>query len=205
MKRDQDQSIAAFTLLELLVVVAIMAIILAFAVPAVNGILRGRGLTEAAEAVRGQLALARQTALAGNRSIQVRFYELPGEAEPAPAFRALQLVDVTEGATPISAVTRLPTGAVLNNSDAFSTLLTQDVSRRSGKVDLPGHAGTPYIGVTYLPDGSTDLPFSGTPDGRHWCATIVRSTQATNGSELPANFATLQIQPVTGHLTVHRP
>ena len=73
----------AFSLVELLVVVAVIAIVAGFAVPAVTTMLKGSQLTQGSQTVVDQIALARQTALSRNRSIEVRFYkfadsEIPG-------------------------------------------------------------------------------------------------------------------------------
>src|SRR5438128_1445985 len=88
----------AFTLIELLVVVGIMVVIMAFALPAVNSVLRGSQITQTGQMVCDQLALARQAALSKNHPIEVRFYqfgepEIPGEkANDASTgrYRALQ-------------------------------------------------------------------------------------------------------------------
>ena len=74
----------AFSLVELLVVIAVIAIVAGYAVPAVTTMLKGSQLTQGSQMVVDQIALARQTALSRNRSVEVRFYkyadpETPGE------------------------------------------------------------------------------------------------------------------------------
>ena len=79
----------AFSLVELLVVMAVIAIVAGFAVPAVTTMLKGSQLTQGSQMVVDQIALARQTALSRNRSVEVRFYkfadpEIPGEDVKKP-------------------------------------------------------------------------------------------------------------------------
>ena len=66
---------AAFSLVELLVVITIIAIIAGFAVPAVTGIMRGSALTQASQLLTDQLSMGRQLALSKNRAVEVRIYK----------------------------------------------------------------------------------------------------------------------------------
>jgi len=65
-----------FTLIELLVVMGIMAIIVAIAIPVVAGLQGAYSLDSVGQVIAGQLTLARQTAVASNHPVQVRFYKL---------------------------------------------------------------------------------------------------------------------------------
>jgi prepilin-type N-terminal cleavage/methylation domain-containing protein len=63
---------AAFSLIELLVVVGIITLLMALLVPALNGPLESGRLTQVATVLSGQLSLARQKAVTENRPIIVR-------------------------------------------------------------------------------------------------------------------------------------
>lgn len=177
---------AGFSLIELLVVVAIIAAIISFAVPATNELLRGSQLTQGSQALSDQMAFARQMALSRNRPVELRFYkyadlETPGEDVAQPEtwnFRAFQLFEVLEnGATlPLGAVQRLPL-MVVADPDRYSTLLQEDL--RGKPIEAKDDDTAPelpikfqnlavgrnyqYMRFRYLPDGSTDLPPSTKP------------------------------------------
>ena len=79
----------AFSLVELLVVISVIAIIAGFAVPAVTTMIRGSALAQGSQNIADQIVLARQLALSRNRSVEVRFYkfgdsETPGENPKDP-------------------------------------------------------------------------------------------------------------------------
>lgn len=68
----------AFTLVELLMVMAIMLVILGLVVINYPNIGKAGNLTNGAANFADMLNQARQSALALNRSVEVRFYYLPG-------------------------------------------------------------------------------------------------------------------------------
>ncbi len=135
----------AFSLIELLVVVAIIAIIGTFAVPAVGNLLKGTALTQAANSITDTVAGARQHALTRNRSVEVRFFrfwntEIPGEptagtttdldSKPAgldytAPYRAFQAFEIADGGipNPIGKLNFLPNTVILSQSSALSSLL----------------------------------------------------------------------------------
>ena len=225
----------AFSLVELLVVVAVIAIVIGFAVPAANSLLRGSQLTQGSQQLGDQLAFARQSALSRNRSIEVRFYrygdlDTPGENTTDKKtwhFRAFQLFEIMENgaALPINKMVRLPKMVSMDN-DKYSTLLR--ITLRGAYKDATKDLTTPEIPVSYnnvsvgrnyeytsfryLQDGSTDLP---------------PSTKATTGGAGAAtddswyvtligindetkdintvNYYTMQIDPVSGATKSYRP
>lgn len=130
----------AFSLVELLIVILIIGIVAGFAVPAVQGMLRGSQLNQAAALLTDQMALARQTAISKNRMVEVRFYrfadnEIPGEKAEDPAtghFRAFQSFEVSEagGFVALSKIIRFPDTIIMNpgvpGGGALSTILGED-------------------------------------------------------------------------------
>jgi uncharacterized protein (TIGR02596 family) len=66
---------AAFTLIEMLVVMALITIIMALAVPSFLGTIQSSRLTAAGQNMLGRLAQAQQTATSTNVPVEVRFYQ----------------------------------------------------------------------------------------------------------------------------------
>ena len=216
----------AFSLVELLVVVAIIGIIGTFAVPTVGNLLKGSAITQAAAAITDQVAAARQHALTRNRVVEVRFYrfadpEQPGEVASNPAsgyFRALQFLEVGEGGmmNPVGKVVRLPDTVLMNPNPALSTLLGVDVANRlvsMGALDqndpeMPRNVkrNYDYVSFRFLPDGTTNLPLTGAANGL-WFITVhlVKDLQKASGGTPPPNFFTWIIDPVSGNSRILRP
>lgn len=112
--RTSSASNRAFSLLELIVVILIIGIIAAYAVPAASTILRGSQVTQASQIVTDQFSLARQQALTRNRMVEVRLIryadpEVPGEVgadgTPDPskgAYRAIQVLEIMSTAAAVT-------------------------------------------------------------------------------------------------------
>ena len=201
----------AFSLVELLVVISVIAIIAGFAVPAVTTMIRGSQLTQGSQMVTDQLSLARSTALGRNRSVEVRFYkygdpETPGEQARNPEtgyFRSLQVFEVLDNGAmlPAGPIQRLPSNVIMNEG-GLSTMLDRD-ERTRVTIPSPSDPEMPdtevgrkyhYTAFRFLPDGSTDLAPNGTlsekpkrPKGDSWYITVhgthVRKSEGeTDGS-----------------------
>ncbi len=210
----------AFSLIELLVVMAVIGIIAAFAVPAANTMLRGTQMTQATQMLVDQMSLARQQAISRSRSIEVRFYryadnEVPGETagdSTTGKFRAVQLFEILNNgsAVPIDKVQALPSSIIYSYSgspDGLSSILESSatVLRKPTPQDpllargIENHYD--FVSFRFLPDGSTNLVATQT-----WCVTLIGLNDRLEAANTPpANFFTLQLDPVNGSGRGFRP
>ncbi|MFV0336617.1 MAG: Verru_Chthon cassette protein D [Chthoniobacterales bacterium] len=190
--------LSAFSLLELLIVTAIIIILMAAAVPAVNSIALGSNLERAGQTVADTIGLARQDAVAFNREVQVAFLELPDDSGEK-AWRGIQVwrVERSTSGLQTNAVTRvlkLPQGMLIA-PNTTSPLLT----------------GAPLQGTHTLSNGeNTDfrafrISANGSLDGITGSNNYVTVQSALTEEAPPANFYTIQINPVTGKVSSLRP
>jgi len=212
-RRRTGRQHQAFTLVEMIAVVAIMAIMIALAVPAFVNILRASNLTNSSALLVDQLTAARQTALSRNRVVEVRFYKLPGELKgSATAFRAFRIFmydEKVQNASAITATLKLSDGVILLEDQGFSTVLNKTSNSRtlSPATDtLPGITGPiTYQAFRFRSSGGTDLDPGGAPGPDKWFLTLKAETDPSAGA-LPAhNFITAMIEPVSGRIRTFRP
>jgi uncharacterized protein (TIGR02596 family) len=195
-----------FSLVELLVVVAIISVLGLLAMQGLNSSLRASRLTAASDALTSVLLAARQQAIAANNDAEVRFYRYAAGGEPA-RFRAAQaFVYRADGsARAAGRLVKLPEGIAIAEDESLSSLLEPSREKSWSTEPKPSLAnvGTSYDTrvVRFRADGSTDLAPFGTP----WFVSVVAAGDADQAGALPANFATIQIDPVTGRLRTFRP
>lgn len=199
-----------------MVVIAIIAIIAAFAVPNVTSMVNGAKLSQASMTVSSQLSLARRYAMTKNHPVEVRFIrfqdpETPPDANGASTqFRGIQLLEVLESGTtlPLGKPELLPDAVVLA-SDTRSSLLNGETTNQLPRTPIPTtDAKLPrgidlnytYVAFRYLPDGSTNLAAN-----HNWFITVLAEKDQKAGTKLPVNFYILQVDPVNGITREFRP
>lgn len=194
---------SAFSLLELLVVMTILVILMATAGPALNSVMDGGRVTQAATTTVNQLTLGRLKAIAENRTIGVRFIRTNSTA----SYDRIQLVSIDPAgrATGAEKVALLPDGAVIAKSANLSSLLNTGLSPErtaaSGTDPSIPNLGIAYryIQFTFRPRGNTDRDIT-----QKWFATVLLRRN-DNSDTPPSNFVTIQVDPVNGGLQIYRP
>ena len=189
----------AFSLVELLMVIAIILLLAVFTLPSIRGISGGINLTGSGEEIVSMVNLARQRASTFNREVALRFFRTDSSAP----FTAYQLWEQQNSADPASWVgldnfQRLPAGIVVSGKAAFSPIL--NVASFQGQVMMSG-SNMLYSDVLFLPSGSiaaqTEVAF-----------TLVMEHAPTTGGivpGLPSNFATISIEPINARPVIYRP
>ena len=115
----------AFTLVELIAVMAIIVILVGIVVPPVVSSLGGSQLTQATQQVMGQLASARQTALSKNRPVEIRLYKYIDSGAATAQYRAYQTFVFNEDGTytPADRVQKLPPSIIINSTSSLTSFV----------------------------------------------------------------------------------
>jgi len=219
--RIPSQPRHAFTLVEVLVVLAIISIIMFFTVPNLGGIIQGSKLTQAGDQLKYDLGLAQQTAVKDNQTVEVRFYQYkqPEQlgADTTKTYTAYQMYSLIPDSTkpsdpkaprilaPIGKIKKLPTGVVMPANALWSTLIV-DPTVANGTQDVPGLLPTEKKTVATFrsfqinPDGTTNLETTG---AKQWYVTLIDSNEINrSGGNLdnlaPDNYICIQVDPFNG-------
>lgn len=216
----QHLRLRGFTLVELLIVLAIIAILAAISIPATTSMMRSSSLTSAGSTLASQLNVAQQYAMSRNCRVEVRLYQLPDAGAPSATtptvYRALQSFAVPTNGTadvPITKVIYLPDQICIVSNVTYSSLLQTSATMSSPSYTTGTTAGTPlgpyapssynYYAFCFKPDGSTDLDPS---SAQAWFLSLINQRDPVQSATgLPSNFVTIQINATTGRVSNYRP
>ena len=217
--RRGDRDEQGFSLIEMLVVISILAIVATSTISLFSATMKSGDLAQSSQFLNDQITLARQTALAKNTTVEVRFYQYAdpslGEQSGNPSggkFRAVQLFLVTPGqsyqtAKAFNKATSLPHTIIIDSNASLSTLMAASQDKSGSWSSTDPQVSIPPVGTSYncryfqfYPDGSTSL--TGTS---LWFATLHATTAGDNLTTPPANFATLEVDSNNGHVQILRP
>ena len=203
--------VLAFTLVELLTVMAVISILIAIVAPTAIQVLKGNNLTQSGEMVSDQFVLARQSALSSNRTVQMRFYQLPTAVPGATPYNAVQCfrMDDNGTATPLTKVQPLKNNIIFSADKNYSSLITPPSGNPtiSGTDKIPAYGDQKcnYVGFQFLADGSTDLDPTAAKNYGGWFVTLLDTTLPVPTSEPPRNYYTLRVEALDGHTRLFRP
>jgi uncharacterized protein (TIGR02596 family) len=213
---------AGFTLLELLAVIAIIAIFASMLGPVVSSITMGSNVTRAGDMIADAFKTGHIFALSHNKEVEIRFYRYKTNRDKEQAYRAFQLFEIVENYSagkfedpkyvPLTKLQKLPPGTImLENEDgvSYSNLLREstdpnvlkpDMSKTSlARIPALGTDQYSYLRFAFRPDGGTDL-------------THKRSNYYVSvGLDVPGkkdevnNFYTIQVNPLDSKVVTLRP
>jgi len=216
----------AFTLVEVLVVIALIAMLLFLTVPGLKDVMKGTKLTTAADQIIGDLNLARQTAIKESIPVEVRFYKFFDPAQKEQRFGAYQCFKLAQDLNKPSdysteripkavfeKVKMIPQGVVLVESPQWSPLVTdesmkKDDNRERVKGLVPGERDTEaeYRSFIISPAGETSLDHTG---AKQWYFTMVTEAEFQKAPDptalRPKNFIMLQVDPYTANVRRYQP
>jgi len=193
----------AFSLLELLIVIAILAMLSSVTVAGFNSIVASSRMDLAGRIVVDEIALARQMAVSRNENVLLRFQKQPRQGTSDAVFYRIQAF-IADKADPsktnaVKGAALLPEGVALDPDATLSPLLNS----APGPINEPSSLDRI---LTFRPNGEMEpipgLPFQNLTD---WCLTLV--PERSLGKPIPEipDFITIQIDPLTSRPRSYRP
>ncbi|MGV3659954.1 MAG: Verru_Chthon cassette protein D [Prosthecobacter sp.] len=194
-----------FTLVEIVVVLAIVTVVLAFGTPYAFSTMQASSLTSVGDTVMQKISMAQQRAVTENRvtALQFYFYEKDG----ITACHAMQLVAVdpaTNAVTALEGPAYWSDGRVVLLDGELSPIFTNIPPADTGEApEEPFRSlGATFHRVRFYPGGGTSLEVP----LRQAYLTLVNSNKFKQGmTEPPPNYYTVQIDPVAGRSRSYRP
>lgn len=186
----------AFSLLELLIVVAIIGVLAVMVAPAFNSLAGTYTVTQQGQLIGDQINLTRQFAVTRNREVELRLIPYPGRN--GDTNWAVQIWETTRPAeTPValSRLIRLADTVMILPGSGFSPLLDALDSENG---NIPPLGEQTYHALRFRSNGRVA---GGLPAQRDYLTLTLRRDKP----DAPANPFTLQVHPMTGRVSIHRP
>lgn len=225
----------AFTLIEMLVVVTIIVLLMAFSTPALMRTMQASRLSSTGDSLMGAISEAQQLAFSQNVPVELRFFSYAGDFGNTSLFRAYQIFKIVmattgvggaaqskESVVPVGNLVKMSEGIVIASHAALSPSLSgqQAKDTKDGGV-TPGYSGVTdatYSAIRFMPDGTCRKVGASTANNGITLASLVFQTLPESfltitydggfeitDQNLPKNFYTIQIDPFTGKARSYKP
>jgi len=216
---NQSHARSAFTLLEMLVVLAVMGILIYLASPGIVALQQTSSLSLAGQSVVDEISVAREMAASRNVVVEIRFltpsnWSVLGSPNYT-GYHAIQLWAPNESgaSVPVDRVITLPDGVEISSHTTLSPLLSTLVAA-SASMPAGSTVGT-YVSFFVRPNGTIQVanPPTDTAGSTQDNASVrapsyfftIVSVRYDTASIPPANYFTLQVNPDTGRSEAYRP
>lgn len=203
---DHRRAQQAFTLLELLVVVGIIAVLTSLTVTSFQGIVGNYHISAAGNLLSDEIQYAQQAAISRNKPVQVRLYR-DKEEDTWRTVATVITAQVSDTGTTqwLTAPRRLPGAVVINSDPSRSTFFSVNDSpaldKQTESDQAPaGIRGCDYVSVEFQADGSV-LPGKLMP----WVLMVHDGRVSPATGAVPNNFVAVILDPRTGRSFLRQP
>lgn len=188
---------SAFSLVEILAVLAIISLLFTFSMIAFNNVARSSELTGGAKQLEATISLARIHALTMGRVVELRFYRSVRQPEGDEIVREIQAFSIANGTNqPVDIRPALRLAESIAIFPEWSTLLDTPLIVDSNRPDRS------YWAIRIRPDARAELAPYPTTDS--WYVSLASITSKA-GPTPPANFAVVAIDPINSIAHVLQP
>lgn len=192
----------AFSLIEMLVVIAIVALLASMTLPAFHSVTSGVTLERGGQDIASLLALARENAIAKSRPVEIRLIKSTSSSGQT-VYRGVQpwiVKDDSGTMKPLARLTWLPDAVAISEKAQLSPIFGANV--QSGFMTVAG-SNYPYVTFGFRPNGSL-VAGTNLISSTNSCLTVVAEKDLVS-SAAPQNFYSIYINPTTGDVRTFRP
>lgn len=204
--RQSRDTAQGFSLVEMVVVVAIAALLFTFATPYTLGAIQAASLTSAGDSLLQKLSLAQQRAVTENKPVGVDLYYYSKDG--MTGCHAMQLISydpVTSTAKPLEAPVYWSEGRAVLVDGVLSPIFTGTLAASdTGAATQPPFSDleATFKRILFYPNGSTSLRV---PLRNAYLTFVSIQNYQEKMESPPPNYYTVQVDPVTGRTRSYRP